>query len=56
MGLPAASAWAWVWLGKACAALGNLSEAESAFRRAIELEEQGSFETDAAELLARLEI
>ncbi len=48
------NSWAWVWLGKACAALGNRREAASAFRRAIELEEQGSFETDADELLAEL--
>jgi tetratricopeptide (TPR) repeat protein len=53
--LAPANSWAWCWLGRACAALGDTSEARAALERAIELEEDGSFETDAAEVLASLE-
>jgi tetratricopeptide (TPR) repeat protein len=49
------NSWAWCWLGKACAAIGHRSEAAEAYRRAIVLEENGSFETDSDELLAELE-
>jgi tetratricopeptide (TPR) repeat protein len=48
------NAWAWCWLGKACEARGDLEEARRAFERAVQLEERGSFETDATELLAQL--
>lgn len=48
------NAWAWCWLGKVCAEIGERSEAASAFRRAVELEERGGFETDAPELLRGL--
>ena len=48
------NSWAWCWLGKACLSLGQSSEAREAFERAIELEEAGSYETDARELLAEL--
>lgn len=50
------NAWAWCWFGKACEGLGETREAASAYRRAISLEkEEGSFETDAPELLRALE-
>jgi hypothetical protein len=48
------NSWAWCWFGKACVGKGELGEAHRAFERAIELEEAGSFETDAQELLAGL--
>lgn len=48
------NAWAWCWLGKACTGLGDLEEARNAYRRAIEIENRGGFETDAAELLREL--
>ena len=43
--------WAWSWRGKACLALGEREEARRAFERALELEEEGGMETDAAEHL-----
>lgn len=33
------NAWAWCWLGQACEALGELTDARAAYRRAIELGE-----------------
>jgi tetratricopeptide (TPR) repeat protein len=48
------NSWAWCWFGKVCAARGEVEEARRAFERAIELEERGSFETDAHELLEEL--
>jgi hypothetical protein len=48
------NAWAWCWLGRACLGTGDTAEARSAFERALSCEEQGSFETDAGDLLARL--
>lgn len=48
------NAWAWCWLGKACAALGELAEARSAYETAVTLERAGGEETDAPELLAEL--
>ena len=48
------NAWAWCWLGKACQGLNQLTEARTAFEQAILLEEEGSFETDAPELLAQI--
>jgi tetratricopeptide (TPR) repeat protein len=49
------NAWAWCYLGRACAALGVDDEARAAYRRAIALGEAGGFETDAPELLAALD-
>lgn len=49
------NAWAWCWLGRAAQDMGDPAEAAAAYRRAIELEEAGGFETDAAELLEALE-
>ena len=48
------NAWAWCWLGKAQAELGELCAARASFERALEAESAGGFETDAAELLDRL--
>ena len=48
------NAWAWNWLGQACVGLGDVDEARGAFERAVELEEAGSFETDAFERLQQL--
>lgn len=48
------NAWAWCWLGKACAALGQTGEARAAYERAVACEREGSFETDAAEFLTEL--
>jgi tetratricopeptide (TPR) repeat protein len=48
------NSWAWVWLGRACEAMGELDEARSCYRRAMDAEEEGSYETDADELLANL--
>jgi tetratricopeptide (TPR) repeat protein len=45
------NAWAWCWLGKAQAALGEPTAARASYERAIEAEATGGFETDAAELL-----
>jgi hypothetical protein len=45
------NAWAWCWLGQACEALGELTEAREAYRRAVALDE----ETDAEERLVGLE-
>jgi tetratricopeptide (TPR) repeat protein len=48
------NAWAWCWFGKAAEAIGETAEAERAYRRALQLEEDGDNETDAAELLEQL--
>jgi len=48
-------AWNWCWYGRAAEAIGELTEARAAYRRAIELEEAGGDETDAADRLAALE-
>ena len=48
------SSWNWCWLGKAAAAIGETSEAEDAYRRALELTERGDHKTEAEELLAEL--
>lgn len=47
--------WTWCWYGRAAAAMGEVTEARRAWRRAIELTEAGGEETDAAELLWALE-
>ena len=46
--------WAWCWLGRACQELGETHEAAGAYRRAVELEQEGSYETDADERLTEL--
>lgn len=46
--------WGWCWYGKASTALGELGDARAAFAKAVELEEAGGHETDAAELLEDL--
>jgi len=46
--------WAWCWTGRAAHALGNVADAELAYRNALEAERAGSDETDAAELLEAL--
>jgi tetratricopeptide (TPR) repeat protein len=46
--------WAWCFLGRACCALGVTEEARQAFGRALELEREGGFVTDAAALLDEL--
>ena len=46
-----ANAWAWCWLGRAHEALGELTDARAAYRRAVELDEE---ETDAPDLLIAL--
>jgi hypothetical protein len=46
--------WNWRWYGCAAEAVRELSEARRAYRRAVELEEAGDQETDAAELLERM--
>ena len=43
--------WAWSWLGKACEAMGETDEAESTYRKAINLDGD---ETDAPELLVNM--
>ncbi len=48
------NSWAWCWLGRACEGLGETAEAAWAYRRAIELEEGGGYETDAPDLLRQL--
>jgi hypothetical protein len=48
------NSWAWCWLGRACEGLGERREAERAYRRAIELEEKGGYETDAPQFLRDL--
>ncbi len=50
-----AGSWNWCWYGKAAEAVGETGEARSAYRRALELEREGGEETEAAELLARIE-
>jgi ADP-ribosyl-[dinitrogen reductase] hydrolase len=47
-------AWNWCWYGYAAEAIGEVTEARRAYRRAIELERAGDHETDAAERLERL--
>ncbi|HVL97263.1 MAG TPA: hypothetical protein VM266_15515 [Solirubrobacteraceae bacterium] len=49
------NAWAWVWRGRAAHAAGDAAEAAACYRRAIACEQEGSYATDAEELLAELE-
>lgn len=48
------NAWGWCWLGRACAGIGEVSEARSAYAKAIELERSGGERTGARELLGEL--
>ena len=48
------SSWNWCWLGKAAAAIGETSEAEEAYQRALEITARGGQKTDAGELLEAL--
>ncbi len=45
------NSWAWAWLGRVCVELGERTEAQSALRRAVLLEREGSYRTPARELL-----
>jgi tetratricopeptide (TPR) repeat protein len=49
------NSWAWLWLGRAAEAVGEIDEARSAYRRAIRREREGSFRTDAPERLRELD-
>jgi Flp pilus assembly protein TadD len=49
------NAWAWSWRGQAAEGIGELGEAARCYRRALRLEQAGSYETDARERLAQLE-
>ena len=55
-GIAPAEPWAHCYLGQAAEALGELDEARAAYRRAIELTEEGGNDTDADMRLAVLEI
>lgn len=48
------NAWAWCWVGKACEQMGEVTEARSAYSRALQLEQSGGFRTDAAGRLKAL--
>jgi tetratricopeptide (TPR) repeat protein len=48
-------AWSWCWLGRACHALGETTEARSAYGTAIELTGATGVKTEAPTLLARLD-
>lgn len=47
--------WAWFWRGRAAEEMDELDEARVCFRRALEAEEAGSAETEAAERLEALD-
>ncbi len=49
------NSWAWCWLGKACVSLSSIDEARTAFERALALEADGSYATDAEEMLRALD-
>ena len=48
------NAWAWSWLGRASEEIGEPRQAAHCYRRAIRLERDGSYETDAGERLEAL--
>jgi len=48
------NAWAWAWLGHVSEDIGEHEQALRCYRRALELEEEGSPETDAGERLDAL--
>ncbi|MEJ7785469.1 MAG: hypothetical protein WKF96_11745 [Solirubrobacteraceae bacterium] len=47
--------WNWCWLAKAAEAIGETDEAQRACERALSLTDAGDLETDAEEILARLQ-
>ena len=49
------NSWAWLWLGRVCEALGELDEAATGYRMAVQREREGSFPTDAHKRLRALE-
>ncbi len=49
------NSWSWLWVGRACEALGELDEAATAYRTALRREAEGSFHTDARQRLRALE-
>ena len=53
--LAAHNSWAWLWLGRAAEAIGELDEAGRAYRTAIRRQREGSFRTDASTRLRALE-
>ena len=48
------NAWAWTWLGRASEEIGEPLQAVRCYRRAVRLEREGSYETDAGERLREL--
>ncbi len=52
--LTPALSWAWFWRGRAAEEMGELEDARTCYGRALDAEEAGSEETDAAEHLAAL--
>ncbi len=49
------NSWAWCWLGHACRGMGDRAEALSTYEQALAMEEDGSFETDAAACIEELQ-
>ena len=49
------NSWAWLWLGRAAEAVGELDEAAHAYRTAVRRQREGSFRTDAHTRLRALE-
>jgi tetratricopeptide (TPR) repeat protein len=49
------NSWAWLWRGRAAEGMGELDEAATCYRTAIEAEHDGGHQTDAADRLAELE-
>jgi len=47
--------WAWTWLGRASEGIGEPRQAVRCYRRALRLERDGGFETDADERLRELQ-
>lgn len=45
------NAWAWHWRAQAAEAMGEIAEAVRCYERAVDAEEEGSYETDAVERL-----
>jgi tetratricopeptide (TPR) repeat protein len=52
--LTPALSWAWFWRGRAAEEMGELDDARTCYGRALDAEDAGSEETDAAERLAAL--
>lgn len=50
------NAWGWSWRGQAAEGIDEPREAVRCYRRALRLERIGSYETDAGERLAKLEL